>query len=128
MAQQLLYGLDVLAIRFHQSAERVSQRMPSHVARNSRRLERRFEVSAKERAWPVRLFAFLVWTGKHPIARLWIRALKPPIEQDFRQFRIESNRLPGGLRFAASDLLLDHGPSDVYLQRFEVHVLPFEAK
>ena len=115
MAQQLLNRLDIFAIRLHQSAERVSQRMPPHVARNLCRFERRLEMGAKKRPRPIRLFALLVWTGKHPIARLGIGSLELPIQQDLGQFRVERDWLARSFRLAAGDLLLDHGTSDVYL-------------
>jgi hypothetical protein len=89
MAQQLLNRLHIFAIHLYQSAERVSQRMPPHVARNLCRFERRLEMGAKKRPRPIRLFALLVWSGKHPIARLGIGSLELPIQQDLGQFRVE---------------------------------------
>ena len=81
VAQQLLDRFHILAIGFHQSAERMPHRMPSHVPRNPGCLQRWLQLRAKQRTRPVRLFALLVWRGKHPIAGFGIRRLQLPSQQ-----------------------------------------------
>src|ERR1700684_3502406 len=102
--------------------------MPAEMAHDSDFLSRRFHVRLVERTWPVRQFAFAVWTGEHPVLIDRVGTLQSPTPQDLGQSQIERNRLARGLGLRIAHVLHNYRAEDMDLHLLKIDVLPLEAQ